>query len=542
MAVAWRNASLRLHNHFSLPYWTIRPQDVILGQPMSIPIPVQAWLAALPVLRAVVAQRQQEGRAETDEERRNMQQLRQWVTEPQPTTQMLVRRDEHDRLFVVDNAAAHGSAGVEHIEVLRDITWPDTIRVVPRQRDVEVHCRLVLQACPYLQHLHLQIDAWQYVEPSHEDTFALVPRLRSLRLTQRDVNQVEPELAISDEPVDFERMLDSLPCLTALDCEQIYICLGDLLAIASHSTLEQLRLEASGLHLANKEWLGDELRVPITAEEDESRLNNMAENMMVDGTIEVAAAEEEEKEVSADDTLTRSSIEGAPVWTDEDMQHMQTALSRTQPTRRSCETRLALARWLHRRLRRGGLHISGQQQSMWLLRHYRRQVALLHRVLRWQLDELAAAEAVRAAEGALDEPLSRLQQLYEQLRERQSAHANAVLRRIRVSSELKAMQKQLDERHDRMGATEHSLLTIHIARMAQEVGAQRLVADELDLRMQLLTRQAVGMLRAETAVQEQVDAQFEALLAQVLRSDMHHRQWMQEEMKKSTDESTAQTP
>ena len=39
-----------------------------------------------------------------------------------------------------------------------------------------------------------------------------------------------------------------------------------------------------------------------------------------------------------------------------EMQRMYAALTRTQPTQRSCEVRLALAEWLHRRLRRAKLH------------------------------------------------------------------------------------------------------------------------------------------------------------------------------------------
>ena len=42
------------------------------------------------------------------------------------------------------------------------------------------------------------------------------------------------------------------------------------------------------------------------------------------------------------------------------LQSMRAALTRTQPTQRSCEVRLALADWLHRRLRRAKLHTNDE--------------------------------------------------------------------------------------------------------------------------------------------------------------------------------------
>ena len=81
-----------------------------------------------------------------------------------------------------------------------------------------------------------------------------------------------------------------------------------------------------------------------------------------------------------------------------ELQRMQAALTRTQPSQRSCEARLALADWLHRRLRRGKLetieHHSHIPHSKPLLRRYRLLVALLRSTLHRQLSELAAT-AVR---------------------------------------------------------------------------------------------------------------------------------------------------
>ena len=76
-----------------------------------------------------------------------------------------------------------------------------------------------------------------------------------------------------------------------------------------------------------------------------------------------------------------------------EMRRLHTALTRTQPTQRSCEVRLALAEWLHRRLRRGRLHTDDHSSSpdhpKSHLRKHRQLVALLRSTLRQQLTEPA---------------------------------------------------------------------------------------------------------------------------------------------------------
>ena len=77
---------------------------------------------------------------------------------------------------------------------------------------------------------------------------------------------------------------------------------------------------------------------------------------------------------------------------------MRAALTRTQPTQRSCEVRLALADLLHRRLRRGGLytddHDSRPLHPKALLLRYRAQVAVIRCTLRQQLRQAAALPTV----------------------------------------------------------------------------------------------------------------------------------------------------
>ena len=77
---------------------------------------------------------------------------------------------------------------------------------------------------------------------------------------------------------------------------------------------------------------------------------------------------------------------------------MRTTLTRTQHTERSCRVRLALAEWLHRRLRRGKLP-TDNEHSKSLLQRYRKQVALLRSTLHQQLSELAVSP-VKAASTA----------------------------------------------------------------------------------------------------------------------------------------------
>ncbi len=93
-----------------------------------------------------------------------------------------------------------------------------------------------------------------------------------------------------------------------------------------------------------------------------------------------------------------------------EMQRMHAALTRTQPKRRSCETRLALTEWLHRRL--GRLEAGNQREQYDRLhdspgppndsssataspRRYRMLITLLRFTLRWQLNNSTAASGAQ---------------------------------------------------------------------------------------------------------------------------------------------------
>ena len=85
----------------------------------------------------------------------------------------------------------------------------------------------------------------------------------------------------------------------------------------------------------------------------------------------------------------------------EDVRHeerrLRAALARTRPSQRSCEVRLALADWLFRRLRRGGLLTNEQARSKSLLRRYDMLVALLRYTLRSQPNNMVQVTVTAAA-------------------------------------------------------------------------------------------------------------------------------------------------
>ena len=162
------------------------------------------------------------------------------------------------------------------------------------------------------------------------------------------------------------------------------LSIGALRAIASHSTLEELRINAT---LHDNGWLDGRIDFPVDAAHDVAQLSFSKPRPI--GTIE------EEGDVA---------IQPAPIHggsSDEERAatlRMRAALTRTQPAQRSCEVRLALADWLHRRLRRGKLPTDENddlqeppRRPASLLRRCRRHVAVLRSTLQQQLSGLAAA-------------------------------------------------------------------------------------------------------------------------------------------------------
>ena len=386
MSVAWHWAKLWLDVTGRLCDWTLPVLQCILEDESGPSlVPVRMWQAALPAFQAVLATA---GEADARYHR-----LRELTRQPQRTKWTLARSDATGQ-HVVRDERGEQSADVEWVEVLADSDWAYMATVLlSSHHELDVRCPLVLQACPYLQHLHLVVDAHAHVMPSHGDTFALVPRLRSLYVIQDQKDDAKGQ-ATETLCVDIEQMLSSLPQLTTLHCWHLrHFGVSELLEIASHSTLEEVRLHVDQHHLADEEWIGKQIRFPTSVDEDEIQLEQDAARMVFDGDIE------EESDETAFVNLVNSSANGRlphsaneqrePAWVRDDMQRFHAALARTQPTKRSCEVRLALADWLHRRLRRGKLRTDDHSSDS-----AHPQVAVA------ELSQAGGADAVDAAAAA----------------------------------------------------------------------------------------------------------------------------------------------
>ena len=398
MAVAWRWAELHLWAGKRLHEWTLQYEQCIDSNDRSL-IQSSVWQAALPMWRAVLT------RAKGSTEREQCQwhdRLRTLMEREQPTVWVQVEQTEKKlRLWKAfgansDMPATAKPVDVRRVEVLRDITWWQLDRgAVASHRDVDIRCRLVLRACPYLQHLDFSFDIHVDEAPSHADTFALVPRLRSLRLDQSGVMLQRN----SSNNIDFRVMLDSLPHLHTLSCKDImHLGISDLLHIASHSTLEEVHIESSDRHIEHYEWIGDSIRFPAKLEADEQQMEEeSARYRLLGGDVEAEDSDAITAALISSQFAPMQQLTGNVEKGESEreearaeMHRLHTALTRTQPSQHSCEVRLALADWLHRRLRRGRLYTDEERMSKSLLRRYRSQVAQVRSTLQSQLSELAA--------------------------------------------------------------------------------------------------------------------------------------------------------
>ena len=494
MMQAWRYAELRLSLTERLHEWTL-PLHLCIGDFDSSGqylIPVAVWQAALPVYQEVLNR--------TDKFDECHQRLRELVRQGQPQRTKWVRA----RLVNVNSwRTVYGSAAmsndVQRVEVLADL-HRDYMgeQVLPQFREVEVRCRVVLQACPHLQHLDLAMDEMKYEQPSHADTFALLPALRSLHLTQMYSSDPK-QLLIDDPPIDFESMLDSLPHLTSLQCVNVDLGVDDLLDTASHSTLETLDIDTAH-QMADLQWIGRCI-FPISADEDNMQLVQDQSLVAFDGDIDEESEELLEARIDhLDEQLSyNESEETEPEWARQEMQRLHAALTRTQPTQRSCEMRLALADWLHRRLRRGGLrtddHSSDPAHPKWLLRSCRRQVALVRSTLRQQLSELISSAATAVGESALrvenNSEADQLEQLLQQCRhaltQRETDLDDISLQLSHQCSRLSQRRKQLAETGTQHGELQRSIAASKTASLEAEIAAQRQREQTLQMETRWLT-------------------------------------------------------
>ena len=397
IAVAWRWAELHPSTEPRLLHrWALAYKQCI-ADVERCSIPASVWHTALPASRAVLAK--------ADERDERYQQLRKLVTGPQRTERIWAQRVERWCRCVweiVESEQLDLPADVERVEMLADI---DLSRLreeaLPRLRIAEVRCRLVLQAYPYLQRLSLEVDTEDYEDLIHPNTFALLPRLRSLHLTRRNIHA--PSERISAYPcmtVGLGAALSRLSHLTSLSLTCIPVFENDLLAIASHSTLEELRIDG-GEHMMPSIMMKHHMRFPISVEEDDKQLKLSGQRSELDGDIDREKVTLKAVNVILDLLMLEDDQLSRCYWS-EGMQQLAevhrfrrllTALTRTQPTRRSCEVRLALADCLHRRVRRSHLYHRDDRSafstfSQSLQHRYRMQVALLRLTLQHQLSEL----------------------------------------------------------------------------------------------------------------------------------------------------------
>ena len=415
MTAAWRWAVLRLSLDRKLPEWTLPHEQCIKDDGKTL-IPASVWQAALPAWQAVVAS------VRCDERNRMyewFQRRANAVRQEQPTVWITATRAAHDSWkVVVDEDNLEQSAEVRRVEVLRDFDWWQlTAEAIPFSYDRDVRCRLVLRACPHLQHLALHLDSGGVDEHScqplsNADSFALVPQLRSLRLEEECY-----DLMVADLICDFRAMLDSLPHLHTLSCMDImHLGIPQLLDIASHSTLENVHIRDSGACMAEAVWIGHRMLFPICVEDDRKRMheaalsyNTLSGDIEEEDTVALEAAVND-TEFAPDKQLNGDEQESKELTIPrEEVQRIRAAFTRTQPSQRSCEVRLALAEWLHRRLRRGKLRADDNHRlPKSLLLRYRMHVALLRSMLRRQLSELASVSAVsEQSQPELDRPRKR---------------------------------------------------------------------------------------------------------------------------------------
>jgi len=237
-----------------LHHWTLPVKQCIANSRSRDQhfIPVSVWQAALPVFLALLANPEYP----CDEWYLRLSLL---VEQRQPTVFIQAKHCDDGSWEAVDSSSAVGasteeSAVVQRVEVLRDIDWQYMGEevIAPRAAEMEVQCRLVLRACPFLQHLHLDADA--YVKLRHEDTFALLPCLRSVRLTLHPDEYDEYDGLVGEPLFDYRAMLDSLPHFTSLshttgDLSSI----AELLNILSQTTPEELHVDCTRMWIR---WRG----------------------------------------------------------------------------------------------------------------------------------------------------------------------------------------------------------------------------------------------------------------------------------------------
>ena len=399
MSVAWRNAILRLSQLEPLHHWALPCEQCIELNGRCL-VPLSAWQTAVPVLRRALrvmqARKNYTPRVEWLRRQVEHSQSIEWIAATQRWADDVWQAVSDKNVVAGD---AQQRADVRRVAVLRYFDYAqfdaDANSHYGQGLEVEVRCQLLLQACPYLQHLHLAINAPHAEQPRHEDSLALVPRLLSLSLESFHIKS----------PLEWRTLLDSVPSLTSLTWTYVdSIDIDRLLDIASHSTLEQLHIDTNRWSQGHNVWLGDRMLFPIAVDDDERQFNAYFDRHMWKGVLPAQTEADDAvffRQLATYYLVDSSEQESSEQQSARVIAHqLRTALTRTQPTQRSCEVRLALADWLSRRLRRDRLFTDDgrltSRHSVSQLLQYRMLLVLVRSTLRQQLIEVAETEAARS--------------------------------------------------------------------------------------------------------------------------------------------------
>ena len=285
----------------------------------------------------------------------------------------------------------------DHV-VLSALTW-EQLEWIVGWRDYCFRSRFVLAATPHLQHLSLFFDLHCMLPPPVADLFAFVSRLRSLHLEQCDSDQSNTEKSI----IPIHAMLALLPSLTSLHCVELHLGVLDLIDIAAHATLCELRLSSERSAYLDQEWLGVSITFPErrvgVRQPDGKEEDNEEEEEERDIAQDDSGEMEEQQATEADDDNC-SGLDADELTDDEkherrarDRRWLPIALTRVTPSERNIRARLPLANFLHRQLCRQQLKAEFQR-PLSLLQHYRQQVNVLRSTLRSQLVTFSSAAAV----------------------------------------------------------------------------------------------------------------------------------------------------
>ena len=176
---------------------------------------------------------------------------------------------------------------------------------------------------------------------SHDDIFALTPRLLSLHLRHADDSATEVQCRLL--LIEFDRILHSLSYLASLQCQEVRIDIADVLDIALHPTLGWLHIEATGRQVVGAES-GSTAFSFSAMQAGERPPQQAAADVEVDeceGAFDDEPRVEAEQPLDGAAALLRSQFAGhleaseCGRYAEWELQRMYTALTRTQPTQRS---------------------------------------------------------------------------------------------------------------------------------------------------------------------------------------------------------------